>query len=279
MPEGDTVWRHAQILNEALGQQTIVSSDFRVPQLATTDLSGALVIEVVSRGKHLLARFSAGDRGEWTLHSHLRMDGTWRVFAPGQPWRGRPPHTIRVVLTTQRRTAVGFQLHDVALIPTRQEDSLVGHLGPDLLGPDWDEEEAARRLGADPAREISAALLDQRNLAGVGNLYRCELLFLRGLSPWTPVGEAGEPIELVRLAHRLLLANRGRWLQTTTGQARNGQNTYVFDRVGLPCRRCGTTVHAARQGGAIAEDRITYWCPRCQPGPMPKGATTARVRR
>jgi endonuclease VIII len=278
VPEGDTVWRHARKLDQALGRQRLVSSDFRVPQLAATDLSGADVLEVVSRGKHLLVRLRTPDRGDWTLRSHLRMDGTWRVFTPGQPWTGRPAHTIRVVLRTDHTVAVGFHLHDLALVPSVQEPSLVGHLGPDLLGPDWNEEEAVRRLATQPEREIAAALLDQRNLAGIGNMYRCELLFLRGVSPWAHVSDSGDLTAIVRLAHRLLVANRERPVQVTTGNPRRGETMYVFDRVGLPCRRCGTLIHAARQGGDVTEDRITYWCPTCQAGPIPAGASTTRTR-
>ena len=279
MPEGDTVWRQARLLESAIGERQLVSADFRVPQLATVDLAGCDVREVLSRGKHLLIRLRTPDRGDWTLRSHLRMDGTWRVFAPDQRWSGRPLHTIRVVLRTRDRVAVGFHLHDLAFVPMDQEHSLVGHLGPDLLGPDWDEPDAVRRLLAEPGREIAAALLDQRNLAGIGNMYKCEVLFLRGVHPWTAVADAGDLDALVRLAHRLLMANRERAVQVTTGDPRRGQNMYVYNRVGLPCRRCGTLIHAARQGGEVAEDRITFWCPTCQPGPIPPGATTSRARR
>ena len=120
MPEGDTVWLHAKRLHAALAGTTLTASDFRLPQLATTDLSGAVVREVVSRGKHLLIRIKTSDGADWSLRSHLRMDGTWRVYAPGAPWTGRPAHTIRVVLETATATAVGFHLHDVALVPTSQ---------------------------------------------------------------------------------------------------------------------------------------------------------------
>jgi endonuclease-8 len=264
---------HATLLHRALAGQVLTASDFRLPALATTDLRGALVREVVSRGKHLLIRFRLDDRGEWTLRSHLRMDGTWRVFDPGERWRGRPAHTIRIVLSTASKVAVGFHLHEVALVPTGRERDLVGHLGPDLLAPDWTPElaaEATRRLGADPDREIASALLDQRNLAGIGNFYKCELLFLRGVSPWTPVADAGDLRAFVDLAHRLLYDNRERWAQVTTGDMRRGANAYVFERGRQPCRRCGTTIRQARQGAVDTEDRVTYWCPRCQPGPAPQ---------
>ena len=279
MPEGDTVWLHARRLHGALGGRTLESSDFRVPTLATNDLSGWRVAEVASRGKHLLVRVRSPADAAWSLHSHLRMDGTWRLFAPGERWSGRPAHTVRVVLATAERVAVGFHLHDVALLPSDREETIVGHLGPDLLGPDWDPREAVRRLGARRDREIAVSLLDQRNLAGIGNFYKCELLFLRGVSPWATAGDSGDLRAMVDLAHRLLLANRERFDQVTTGDRRRGRNAYVFERVGQPCRRCGTLVHAARQGGDLVEDRITYWCPSCQPGPSPAGTTTRREHR
>ncbi|SCL31857.1 DNA-formamidopyrimidine glycosylase family protein [Micromonospora inyonensis] len=268
MPEGDTVWNTARVLDRALAGRRLTGSDFRVPQLATTDLTGATVHGCVSRGKHLLLRLTsppaespAGDRdGAWTLHSHLRMDGAWRAYAPGERWTGRPAHLIRVVLRTADAVAVGYHLHEVALVPTAEEDALVGHLGPDLLGPDWDAAEAVRRLAAGPTVPVGEALLDQRNLAGVGNLYKCELLFLRGVSPWTPVGEVPDLPGLVGLAQRLLAANRGRWTQSSTGSLRRGETSYVYGRRAQPCRRCGTAVRKRDLG-----NRVTYWCPTCQP--------------
>jgi endonuclease-8 len=263
VPEGDTVWNTAGVLRRALAGQTLTGSDFRVPRLATTDLTGWQVLESACRGKHLLLRLSPPKGGEpTTLHSHLRMDGAWRVFAPGERWHGRPAHTIRVVLRIEAAVAVGFHLHDLALIPTAQEETLVGHLGPDLLGPDWDCDEAARRLTGHPDVEIAEALLDQRNLAGIGNLYKCEVLFLRGVSPWTPVRDVPDLPGMAKLAQRMLSANRGRWTQSTTGSLRRGGTTYVYGRRGEPCRRCGTLIRKVEQG-----DRVTYWCPRCQPDP------------
>lgn len=279
MPEGDTVWNTARVLDRALAGGRLTGCEFRVPRLATTDLRGATVLGCVSRGKHLLLRLTVPDddvpgggaeQGSvptgprtvaWTLHSHLRMDGAWRVYAPGERWTGKPAHLVRVVLRTADAVAVGYHLHDVALVPTAQEATLVGHLGPDLLGADWDPAEAVRRLSAAPAVPIGAALLDQRNLAGVGNLYRCELLFLRGVSPWTPVAEVPDLPGLVLLAQRLLAANRGRWTQSSTGSLRRGQTSYVYGRHAQPCRRCGTAIRRRQDG----DERVTYWCPTCQP--------------
>lgn len=263
MPEGDTVWNTAGLLHRALAGQRLTATDFRVPQLATVDLTGWTVLESVSRGKHLLLRLRDPDgTRRHTLHSHLRMDGSWRTYAVGERWPTRPAHLVRVVLRTTDTVAVGYHLHDLALVPTAREDELVGHLGPDLLGPDWDVAEAVRRIAARPDAGIAAALLDQRNLAGIGNLYQAETLFLRRVWPWTPVRAVSDLSGLVTLAQRLVAANRGRWTQSTTGSLRRGETTYVYGRQGRPCRRCGTPIRRDERG-----DRITFWCPRCQPAP------------
>ncbi|RGC70095.1 Endonuclease 8 1 [Micromonospora sp. MW-13] len=271
MPEGDTVWNTARVLHRALGGARLTGSDFRVPGLATTDLTGWTVRESASRGKHLLLRLAApeplpadpaGGTTHWTLHSHLRMDGAWRAYAPGERWTARPAHLIRAVLRGPEAVAVGYHLHELALVPTAEEGALVGHLGPDLLGADWDPAEAVRRLAAHPAATIGEALLDQRNLAGVGNLYKCEVLFLRGISPWTPVGAVPDLAGTVTLARKLLAANRGRWTQSTTGSLHRGRTSYVYGRRAQPCRRCGTAIRREELG-----ERVTYWCPACQPAP------------
>ena len=263
MPEGDTVWNTARVLNRALAGGTLVASDFRVPKLATTDLAGWTVRESASRGKHLLLRLTDGADGHaMTLHSHLRMDGSWRTYAPGGRWGGGPAHLIRVVLTTERTVAVGYHLHELALVPTAEEHTLVGHLGPDLLGEDWNLAEAVRRITAHPEASIAEALLDQRNLAGVGNVYKSEALFLRGLWPWTPVAAVADLPGTVKLMQRLVTANRSRPMRTTTGSLRRGETSYVYGRRAQPCRRCGTAIAKAEQ-----DDRVTYWCPRCQPEP------------
>jgi endonuclease-8 len=259
MPEGDTVWNTARVLEKALVGDVLTGSDFRVPQLATTDLTGWTVASSGSRGKHLLLRLVRGDDHR-TLHSHLRMDGAWRAYRPGERWTGRPAHLIRVVLRTARSVGVGYHLHEVALIGTAQEESHLAHLGPDLLGDDWDPAEAVRRIALRPERAIAEALLDQRNLAGVGNLYKAETLFLRGLWPWTPVARVPDLLGTVTLAQKLVASNRGRWTQTTTGSPRRGETSYVYGRRAQPCRRCGTAIRKAEQ-----DDRVTYWCPRCQP--------------
>ncbi|MDQ6874703.1 MAG: hypothetical protein M3042_06520 [Actinomycetota bacterium] len=261
MPEGDTVYLSARLLNAALAGRLIEASDFRLPALATADVAGRVAIEVLSRGKHILLRFDDGR----TLHSHFRMDGSWHVYPAGGRWR-RPAHDVRIVLRTAESQAVGYRLHDVELVPTAEEARLVGHLGPDLLGPGYDPEEALRRLRAQPEREIAAALLDQRTVAGIGNLYKAEVLFLRGLWPWLPVETVPNPGAVLALARRLLHANKDRWEQVTTGNTHRGEEHWVFERAGRPCRRCGTPIQVAEQGPPQYR-RLTYWCPGCQPQP------------
>ncbi|MEV6319018.1 DNA-formamidopyrimidine glycosylase family protein [Streptomyces sp. NPDC051776] len=264
MPEGDTVWLTARRLHEALAGRRLVRSDLRVPKLATVDLSGREVTDVVPRGKHLLTRIEGG----LTLHSHLRMDGAWHLYGPEERWRGGPEHQIRAVLTTDDRAAVGYRLPVLGLLRTADEDSVVGHLGPDLLGPGWDADEALRRLLASPARPLGEALLDQRNLAGIGNVYKSELCFMAGCTPWLPVSEVTALDRLVNLAQRLLEANKTRIARSTTAVDRRDQRLWVYGRLGRPCRRCGTAVRSAGQGDQ-GQERSTYWCPVCQSGPAP----------
>lgn len=260
MPEGDTVWQAARRLR-ALDGETLCATDFRVPSLATADLAGRRVLTTRSRGKHLLTRVEDG----LTLHSHLGMDGGWTVGPPGERWR-KPAYLVRVVLRTAGHQAVGHELQ-LDLVRTEDEDAVVGHLGPDLLGPDWDAAEAVRRIAAQPDEPIASALLEQRNLAGIGNVYKCELLFLRGLHPWLPAGSVADLFALVTLAHRVLMANRNRWEQITTGDSRPGRQHYVYGRAGAPCLRCRTPIEQAEQGSDPLRRRVTFWCPRCQPAP------------
>ncbi|MFP5283504.1 MAG: Fpg/Nei family DNA glycosylase [Actinomycetes bacterium] len=260
MPEGDTVWRACRRLHEVLAGRTLTRAEFRMPTLATTDLAGVEVRGVVSRGKHQLFRFSNG----LTLHTHFRMEGAWRIYPTGARWSGGPAFQIRGILATAEHTAVGYRLPVVGLVPTAEEDQVVGHLGPDLLGADWDPAEALRRLRRQPEATIGEALLDQRNLAGLGTLYRAEVLFLQGLHPRTRVAAVPDLPRLVDRARALLHANRWREAQSSTGDLRNGRRTYVFDRAGLPCRRCGTPVRL-EEFGPVTQERRSFWCPRCQP--------------
>lgn len=274
MPEGDTVWRTAHHLDKALSGHVLVASDFRVPAYATLDLAGRRVVGTVSRGKHLLTRIGDGDDAV-TLHTHLKMEGSWHLYREGTKWQ-RPAHQARVVLRTEEWTAVGFALGVVEVLPRSAEDSVVGHLGPDLLGPDWDLDEAVRRVTADPDRAVGEAILDQRNVAGIGNMYKSEICFLLGLNPWLPVRSVPDVPALLRQSQRVLEANKLRTAQTTTGDTRRGKQLWVYRRDKQPCRRCGTPIRVAMQGpaglGAGAEresaqagqERATYWCPSCQ---------------
>ncbi|TDB98990.1 DNA-formamidopyrimidine glycosylase family protein [Actinomadura sp. 7K534] len=260
MPEGDVVWLTARRLREALAGRRLTRSDFRVPRYATADLRGRTVLDAVSRGKHLLVRVEGG----LTVHTHLMMDGRWRIRPAGPVPRD---HRVRLVLQNAEWQAAGYSLGLVELLRTAEEDKAVGHLGPDLLDPAWDAEtaaEAVARLGGQPARPIGEALLDQTRLAGIGNVYKAEILFLRGVGPWTPVGDVPDLPALVELAHRLLDANKERHGHITTGDLGRGREHWVYGRAGRPCRRCGTRVERDHQG-AQAGERVTYWCPHCQP--------------
>ncbi|MGP3986693.1 Fpg/Nei family DNA glycosylase [Streptomyces sp. 3N207] len=267
MPEGDTVWRTAHTLHSALTGQVLARTDFRVPRLATVDLSGRMLLNVTPRGKHLLMRVEGG----LTVHSHLGMEGAWRVKAnpPGgtsSPGGFGPAHQIRALLATGSHTAAGIRLPVLELLRTAEEFTAVGHLGPDLLGPDWDAAEAERRLLQDPARPLVEALLDQRNLAGIGNVYAAELCFLARTSPWAPVGSLSAPLpaRLLTAAKRLLEANKDRVRRRTTNSSRPDRNLAVYGRENRPCYRCGAPVRTGSHGPP-GRPRTVWYCPHCQP--------------
>ena len=264
MPEGDTVWLAAQRMNTALAGSTLRRGEFRLPQLAALDLAGSSVREVVPRGKHLLIRLGDGR----TLRTHFRMDGSWHIYRPGTKWRGGPAYDVRVVLANDEWECVGYRLHDVEIVATADEDRLVGHLGPDVLGPDWDIDEALRRLRERPDEQIGVAILDQRNLAGIGNLYKVETLFLCGVHPWARVADVANLEAVVTRARTLMLANRHHPEQSTTGITRRGQDHWVAGRKGRPCRRCGTAILLGEQG-PTTQERVTWWCPTCQAARSP----------
>jgi endonuclease-8 len=259
VPEGDVVWNTAQRLHAALAGQVLTRSDFRVPRYATVSLTGHLVTEVVARGKHLLIRTSNG----FTVHTHLKMDGYWRI----QPADGSRPlgrsHQLRLVLGNTRWVAAGYLLGITEVLPTAREDQVTGHLGPDLLGPDWDAATAVARLARDPDRPIGEALLDQRNLCGIGTWFLAEMLFLRGIDPSRPVGSVSDLDALVSLGHRLLDANKTRAGHTSTGDTTPGRDSWVYGRAGKRCRRCGTVIKRGEQGPP-GQERLRFWCPSCQ---------------
>ncbi len=256
MPEGDTVWRTAHQLHEALAGQLLTTSDFRVPRYATVDLTGRAVTQALARGKHLLVRVEP----DLTVHSHLGMDGSWQVTAAARRPTGRE-WEIRVVLANPTRQALGWRLPVLEVVRRADEERAVGPLGPDLLGPDWDPDEAVRRLAEHPDRPLGEALLDQQVMAGVGNAYKSEICFLRGVSPFAPVSAAGDLHALVDLAHRLLAANKTNAVRVVTGDRR--RPTWVYRQT--TCARCGERIHRQMQG--LERERATYVCPRCQPGP------------
>jgi formamidopyrimidine-DNA glycosylase len=267
VPEGDSVYRVARKLEPALVGQALARGELRVPAHATDDLAGHTVTGIDTHGKHLLTRLDSG----LTLHTHLKMDGSWTVTRPGRRLPRDLLPDVRVLLETRAgSTAFGISMPVVELVRTVDESDVVGHLGPDPLRSDWDAAEAAGRLAADPARPLAAALLDQRNVAGLGNLWVNELCFLRGHSPWTPVEQVDLPA-LLRLAARALKHSAlvpGAY-QVTTGRNRRGEDHWVAGRAGLPCRRCRTLVQVAAEVPDDPDRRRTWWCPRCQPGPGP----------
>jgi endonuclease-8 len=252
VPEGDTVWHTAAKLREGLVGKTLTRCDVRVPRFATADLSGHTVDEVLSRGKHLFIRV-----GPASIHSHMKMDGSWRVSTDRRVREN--DHRVRIILEAGGVQAAGIDLGELDFLDRDVDMSVVAHLGPDLLGADWDAKLAAENLAADPQRPIAAALLDQRVMAGVGNVYCNELCFVFGVLPTTPVAGVPNPLRVASRAHDMLVANRYRWNRITTGDRRHGNELWVYGRADKPCRRCGTLIESDWM-----TERVTYWCPTCQ---------------
>lgn len=251
MPEGDAVLRTARRLDRALSGHALTGADLRVPRLATADLTGARVVETRARGKHLLTRLDL-DGELLTLHTHLRMDGSWRIIEPGRRWPA-PAHQVRAVLKTTDVTAVGVLLGVVELVRTAEEHQIVGHLGPDLLADDWDEDEAVRRLATHPDEAVFDALRDQTLVAGLGTMWAAEVLFSLGVHPFARVAEVADLRRLMRIARLKLQQAMDRRPPLA-----------VYGRSRQPCRRCGTPVRVV-QTGPPGEERPAYWCPSCQP--------------
>ncbi len=268
MPEGDAVWRTARRLHTALAGDRLLTCDLRVPSLATVDLIGRRTIEVVPRGKHLLHRIE----GDLTLHSHLRMEGRWRTFrtSHSRSVRATDDHTVRAILATPTHRAVGTKLGMLDLVRTSTEHAIVGHLGPDLLDPQFDLSLALHNLMTHSQRSIAEALLDQRNLAGIGTIFASETLFLHGVSPWASVSRVGhsEITEIVETARRLLVQSCRLGRTTITGRSDLRDDAWVHGRVGLLCKRCGATIRLAPIGQQPHE-RVMFYCPPCQGGLAP----------
>ena len=271
MPEGDSVLQLSNRLQFMEGRR-VTSSSLRVPRYATVRFDGLVCEEVWPYGKHLFMDFG----GELILHTHLKMEGTWAIHYAGDRWR-KPGHSARVVLqmenTPRDIELVGHWLGLVEVFPARGFEQRMAHLGPDILAPEWEEggfEEAVRRIETRPERSIGAALLDQRNVAGLGNEYRAEICFLAGVHPATPVALVDVP-QILTLSRRLIWANRDSPVRVTTGVKRAGETTYVFGRNRQRCRRCGTLIEKSTLGGVDAGgdeselERVIWWCPHCQP--------------
>ncbi len=271
MPEGDTLYRIAAALRPYLVGRTVTAASARQPGPRAELLVGATIDSVDSLGKHLLIRFDSG----LELRTHLGMRGSWHRYSPAERWR-RSPSRARLVLEVPGAVAVCFDAPTVELFEARAESAhpVLAALGPDLLAADFDAASAAearRRLRA-PGRAsltIAEALLDQHAMAGVGNVYKSEVLFVERVNPFLPVAEIDDEtlLRLVLSSRRLLLANReGGARVTTEPRTTNRRVTgrlWVYGRAGRPCRLCGKVVLARRHGRL---NRQTFWCPGCQPG-------------
>ena len=257
MPEGDTILRAARALDERLAGKRITAFRSPLPRLARADLAGRRVDAVEARGKNLLVRFDDGR----ALRSHMRMTGSWHMYKPGERWR-KSERLARAVISTDDVVAVCFNAPVVEMLSARdiERHEPLRRLGPDVLAPEIDAAEAIRRLRALGETPIGEALLDQSALAGIGNIYKSETLFLRGADPFAPVSHfsSEELASIVAKARSLMSASvQPRGLRP----AGRGQR-WVYRRSGEACRRCGTEIRMRRQGTAA---RSTYWCPECQP--------------
>ena len=262
MPEGDTIHRAARTLHAALAGRTITRFETVFPQLARVEMTGRTIERVDAAGKHLLMHFS----GDLHLRTHMRMNGTWHVYRPGERWRKRFSD-MRIVLETDAWVAVAFnvpvaELHDSRSL-ARQDDLL--HLGPDLLGETFDAEEAKRRIREKPDEEIADVLLNQRVVSGIGNEYKSELLFMTRISPFAKVRDlTDEQLDrILATSRKVMQANveKRSAARITTFSLDPRAKQYVYGRGGKPCRKCGTAIQYAKQG---KDARGTYWCPKCQ---------------
>ena len=255
MPEGDTLWRTAAALRPRILEHTVRRA--WPPPLAR--LAGRRVLAVDAAGKHLLMRFE----GDLTLHSHMRMTGSWHVYAPGQRWR-KPERAARAVLEFDDVVAVLFSAPVVELV--RDVASRIGHLGPDILAEDFDPVAAVRQARLSDRLEVGDLLLDQRVCAGIGNIYKCETMWIHDVNPWTPTAAIPDDAlaQLYATARRLMLESA----HGSMGRRRRA----VHARSGRPCPRCGTAI-ATRGQGVL--NRVTYYCPTCQG--RPTRAAAARI--
>jgi len=260
MPEGDTIHGAADRLGEALVGHTVIraTGSHRAMIEYGRRIAGSQVVEATAHGKHLLVHMSNG----WTLRTHLQMTGAWHLYKPGERWT-KTPGKARVILETDDCIAVCFAAPTVQLAPWPIVAERLDDLGPDLMAAVDASSVASRVLTMAAERTISDAILDQRVVAGIGNVYKSELLFLEGLHPDQPVAELdlNQIAALIERAHQLLGTNRGK-RRTTTGRRGAGHESWVYGRVGTACRRCGSLIELGRRGPL---QRATFWCPSCQP--------------
>lgn len=274
MPEGDTIFRAAAALHRALAGQVVTGFDTGFAQLARVHddapLTGRTVEGCAPAGKHLLIRFS----GDLILRTHMRMSGSWHLYRPGEAWQ-RPGRDMRVRIDTNDWVAVAFTVPVAEFLRARDlaRSRALASLGPDLLSPRFDRDEALGRLAAAGTRPIAEVLLDQRVVAGIGNVFKNEILFLSGIHPDRPASTLSDEEcgRMLDTAVPLMRSNTGpgsgaeivtyRGLRRTTRRARPEENLWVYGRAGKPCRRCGHLIQSARRG---LDARATYWCPRCQ---------------
>lgn len=265
MPEGDILRRAAARLDAALAGRVLVRAELRWPTAAGVNLVGRTVLGTDPYGKHLFTRFDDGR----TLHTHLRMDGTWSVRPTGSEASGARRPTVRAVLGNDRWTAIGDDLGMLDVVATRDAHRLIAHLGPDVLADDFPEQglpEGLARLAAQGPRPVAESLLDQRVVAGLGTIFTAESLFAQGTWPWTPSGELDAPRELLLTARRLLRRSVAARVPGTTGEVGRGRTTWVHGRERMPCRRCGTPIVVGR-AGTPPMDRAIFYCPQCQAAP------------
>ena len=265
MPEGDTIFQTAAALRPLLVGKPILAARARTPGPQIERVVGSQVTSVEPYGKHMVIRFDNG----LALHTHLRMRGTWHRYAPGEPWK-IPAWRACVVLEVAEHVVVCFNAPVAELMADRAVElhPALASLGPDLLREDFDPRESFRRLRQRSDLEIAEALLDQRAIAGIGNVFKCEILFVEAVNPWTQVAALSDDklAALIATARRLLLQNSapGRPHRITTrGDSTARASVWVYGRANRPCARCGTPIRVRRQG---ALNRPTYWCPGCQSG-------------
>lgn len=256
MPEGDTIWRTAAALRRRL-DGAVVRDARPAPSLGR--LRGRRIVAVEPVGKHLFIRFDNG----LALHTHMRMRGAWHVYAPGERWH-RPEHLARAVLHTDDTVAVCFLAPVVELVAGEES---VQHLGPDILAPEFDVDEAVRRAADSRFETLGEVLLDQTVCAGIGNIHKCNALWQCALDPWTAIAT----VDAATL-RRVLLTARDRMRRSALGRGFVAPAA-VHGRAGRPCPRCSTLIAVRAQG---EQGRLTYWCPRCQ-GPGPLSSSTARL--